>query len=130
MGKSIFIYGLFVGLVCLATFYYQLNVLGANVETARAWMFSVLCGLQLFNVLSVKSERDLSIGNLFISPWMMAAVGICGVLQLLVVTVPSFANFLHVTPLGVKDIMYIVLISSSIFWIGEAAKLIFPENHE
>jgi Ca2+-transporting ATPase len=130
MGKTIFIYGLFVGLVCLGTFYYQLNIAKAPIETARAWVFSVLCGLQLFNVLSVKCERELSIGRMLISPWMMAAVGICGLLQFLVVKIPAFAEFLHVTPLGFTDIFYIILISSSIFWIGEAAKILFPEKNQ
>ena len=126
MGTSILFYGLFIGLVCLGAFYYQLKVLGASEELARSYVFSILCGLQLFNVLSVKSERELSIGNILISPWMVAAVGICSFLQLMVVSVPAFATFMHVAPLGLRDIGYIVAISSSIFFIGEACKVLFP----
>ena len=116
--------------MCVGTFYYMHTIKKADLGTVRAYTFSLLCGLQLFQALAVKSERDFAIGNLLRSPYMIAAVLICGFMQLAVVTIPPVAKFFHVTPLGLKDILIITLMSSSIFWLVEIEKYFNRPKYE
>ena len=93
-----------------------------NVAYARAVVFTLLCGMQLFQSLTIKAERDYSIGTLTRSPWLLASFAVCMSLQLAVVTIPAAANFFKAAPLGGSEILLVLLASSSIFWLGELEK--------
>ena len=122
MGFSIFLFGLYVGILCVSTFYYMHEVVGAAEGRVRAFTFTLLCVLQLFLSLAVKSERDQSIGTLSKSPYLLGAFFFCALLQLVVVSFPMVSQFFHISPLSWVDLLKITLLGSSIFFLAELEK--------
>ena len=128
MGLSILFYGLFIGLMCIGAQWYMLSGSATptpeEVARSRAVVFTLLCGLQLFQSLTVKGERDYSIGTLTRSPWLLTSFAVCMMAQVFVVSVTSVSTFFKVAHLTWTDLGWICLASSSIFFMGEFEKMV------
>ncbi len=109
-----------VGTLALFKLYDPIN----NLVYAQTMAFSTLMMFQMFNVLNCRSERNsiFRIG-VFSNRHLIGAITISILLQLAVIYTPLATSFKTV-PLSLIDLVYVVLMSSTVLIFGEIIKLI------
>jgi Ca2+-transporting ATPase len=127
--------GLIMMLGTLGIFYYSLKTGGWDGRAidlanpphyylyAITLAFSTLMMFQMFNVINCKTLKvSIFKEGLFSNKWLIGAILLSIVLQLAVVYVPQFNVLFSTVPLSAIDWLFVVLISSSVLWIGELIK--------
>ncbi len=109
-----------VGTLALFKLYDPAN----NLIYAQTMAFSTLMMFQMFNVLNCRSEKNsiFKIG-IFSNTYLIGAITISILLQLAVIYTP-LAVFFKTVPLSLIDLVYVVLMSSTVLIFGETIKLI------
>lgn len=109
-----------VGTLALFKLYDPVN----NLIYAQTMAFSTLMMFQMFNVLNCRSEKNsiFKIG-IFSNTYLIGAITISILLQLAVIYTP-LAVFFKTVPLSLIDLVYVVLMSSTVLIFGETIKLI------
>ncbi|MHA1607512.1 MAG: calcium-transporting P-type ATPase, PMR1-type [Candidatus Freyarchaeota archaeon] len=99
------------------------NEFGFNYEEARALAFVTLIMFQLFNAINYRSEK-ISIFKLnpFSNKYLVLALMVSFVLQLLVIYVPSLQPLFKTFPLSVRDWVTVLLAASTIILLYELKK--------
>ncbi len=133
--------GLIMMLGTLGIFYYALKTGGwdggaINLDNpphyylyAVTLAFSTLMMFQMFNVINCKTLKVSTFKEgLFSNKWLVGAVMLSVGLQLAVVYVPWLNSLFSTVPLSAMDWLFVVLISSSVLWIGELIKLFGREK--
>ena len=87
---------------------------------------TALSVFQWFNAYNCRSEeKSIFRQNPFSNIFLVIAMTIVIALQLLAVYSPFLNKFLHTTPLGLKDWILIIIVSSSILITEEVRKILF-----
>jgi len=126
--KDNLIYVLLVGIVmCIGTlsvFAWVYNNSLENLGEARTAAFTTFVMFQLFNVFNCRSKTEsiFKIG-LFSNLFLIIAVLITLLIQITIVYVPFMQGIFNTVPLGLKEWIAIVLVSSSVFVLFELYKL-------
>lgn len=120
-GRKILLAGFFMGLLTVAVEYYLLK---NDVENWQTMVFAVLCFSQLWYVLGIHSNRSFFKRDFFRNSYLFITVILTTVLQLFIIYLPVFNTFFHTNPLGLNQLLAALVISSLIFWIIEARKII------
>ena len=94
-----------------------------NLEKARTITVTTSVIFQMFFVFSCRSENSLRENNLLSNRYLIGAVLLTVILQILIIYSPINAVF-HFTPLGIKDWLLIILAGSTGFIFFEVKKLI------
>ncbi len=94
-----------------------------GIGYAQTMAFSTLMMFQMFNVLNCRS-KDKSLFNIgiFSNRWLIGAIILSVLLQIIVIYTPISAIF-KTTALTLKDWLYVILASSSVFIVIEVMKL-------
>ncbi|HEX6968476.1 MAG TPA: cation-translocating P-type ATPase [Micromonosporaceae bacterium] len=95
-----------------------------SLENARTAGFTVLVLAQLFNALNARSENTSALRQLFVNPWLWAAIALAVVLQVAVVYVPLLNAAFGTTPLSPSQWLICVAMASTVLWVSELRKLI------
>lgn len=135
--------GVIMMLGTLGIFYYALKSGGWNGEAidlknpphyylyAITLAFSTLMMFQMFNVINCKTlKASVFKEGLFSNKWLIGAILLSAGLQLVVVYVPQLNSLFSTVPLSAIDWLFVVLVSSSVFWIGELIKLFKREEEK
>jgi len=113
-------------LMALATvfFFYQ-ELSNTGIEKARTIAFSLMVFFQLFNVFNMRSIRQsiFKIG-LFSNRFVILGFFTSIILQLIVLYTPFLREAFQFVALSFKEWLRIILISSSVLWVGEIYKFI------
>ncbi len=97
--------------------------LPGGIEKARTGAFTVMAFTQLFNVLNMRSlKRSIFKIGLFSNKFIVASLIVSVVLLVMVLYVPFFQGVFQFVPLGLLEVLTIVLFSSSVLWSGELYK--------
>jgi len=90
--------------------------------------FTTFVMFDMFNALSSRSS-DKSIFKIgfFSNPAFLYAVGATLVAQLAVIYVPFLQAILQTVPISFYDLLFIVVLSSTVFWADEVRKLLFEK---
>ena len=85
--------------------------------------FTAFVFFDMFNALNCRSERKsvFSLGW-FSNKMFLLAVGGSIIGQLIVIYVPFFQSVFQTEALALSDLVYLVVLTSSVFWIDECAK--------
>lgn len=129
--EGIFSHGLgfhviWVGLVMAAS---VLFVQAWSIKTGHAhWqtmVFTVLCLTQLGNVLAIRSEKEslFKIG-LFSNKYLLGAVGVTFALQMATIYVPFLNPVFKTEPLTLNELLFTLVLSSTVFIAVEIEKLV------
>ena len=94
-----------------------------NLEKARTITVTTSVIFQMFFVFSCRSENSLRENNLLSNRYLIGAVLLTVILQILIIYSPINAVF-HFTPLGIKDWLLIILAGSTGFIFFEVKQLI------
>jgi P-type Ca2+ transporter type 2C len=97
-----------------------------NAERAQTMAFITIAMFQVFNSLNVRSQnRSLFEIGVFTNKYLIGAIIISVTLLYLATVVPFMQLALNTVPLRAEDWGLIVLVSSSIFILGEIRKFIW-----
>ncbi|MEW5937959.1 MAG: HAD-IC family P-type ATPase, partial [Candidatus Thermoplasmatota archaeon] len=122
LGFHIIWVGLLMLLGTLWIFNWALEA-GEGLEKARTLAFTTIGFYQLWHVLTIHIERDTVISRkFFCNKWLLAAVGISGLLMLAVVYVPVLAQIFRTAPLSWLELLLCAAVSSSVFIAVEVEK--------
>ncbi|MBI4250106.1 HAD-IC family P-type ATPase [Candidatus Uhrbacteria bacterium] len=113
-----------IGSLGLFTAFFQDDLAKAQTLTLITLAF-----FQWFNALNCRSE-DTSIAriNPFSNPWLVAALSLVAVLQLLAVYSPLMQTLLHTVPLSLQEWGIAIAVASTIILAEELRKLLFPKK--
>jgi Ca2+-transporting ATPase len=115
--------GITTGVGTLALFYVYLP---QGLDMARSMAFTGLVAFQMWNCLNCRSEtRSLfSIGP-FSNLYLLGAIAVALLLQGVILYLPYMQGIFNTVALGANDWLVILLVSSSVFILIEARKLLF-----
>ncbi len=134
--ESIFAHGLgihvlWVGLLmaCIVLFVQAWSIRSAHTSW-QTMVFTVLCLTQLGHVLAVRSERRSFFRmGLMSNPYLLGAVSLTFVLQMMVIYVPFFNRILKTSPLSPSELAFTIMLSSLVFFAVEAEKFVRRMTH-
>jgi P-type Ca2+ transporter type 2C len=114
-----------IGLMAWAHGYTQAASYSGSPETWKTMVFTTLCLAQMGHALAVRSETQLTIQlNPWSNPYLLGAVMLTIVLQILLLYVPFLQTFFGVQPLGWVELLICLGFSTLMFvWI-ELEKLV------
>jgi len=122
LGISIIWVGLLMGLVCIAT---QSWAITAGMDRWQTMVFTVLCLSQLGNALAIRSEREsLFKQGLLSNKPLLATLVLTVALQMATIYVPLLNPVFHTAPLTLDELLLTLVLSSIVFFAGEAEKLL------
>ena len=105
--------------------------LPSGIEKARTGAFTVMATTQLFNVLNMRSlKRSIFKIGLFSNKFIIAALIASAVLLAMVLYVPFFQGVFKFAALGSLEILTIILLSSSVLWLGELYKYLKKQSRK
>ena len=112
---------LMTGLTILVFKFFLVN---DSLEKARAGAFAIMAITQLFNVLNMRSlnQSIFKIG-FFSNRLIVVGLFFSGLLILASLLIESISSRFNFAVLTLSEILIIVLISSSVLWVGEIYKL-------
>ncbi len=112
------------GLMVIGTIPLFKHFLSHSVDKARTVAFTAMSMFQLFNVFNMRSlHKSIFKIKLFSNKYLIGGL-LASFLLLLVVIYTPLANIFNFVPLNLKEFLLIVLISSSVLFVGEIYKLI------
>jgi Ca2+-transporting ATPase len=100
-----------------------------DVRYAQTMAFTVLVIFQLFNVFNGRSGYESAFKDLFSNMWIWLAVLLSTLLQAVVLYVPFLQKAFGTVPLSLRDWIVCVVVSSTVLWIRELSKLVWPKPH-
>ncbi|MBI2105604.1 HAD-IC family P-type ATPase [Candidatus Woesearchaeota archaeon] len=122
MGDYIMIGGFLSFIAMLVLFIFELSATN-NLEKARTIVVTTSVMYQMFFVFSCRSEHSIKEINLFSNRYLLGAVLLTVILQIVIIYTPINSIF-EFTPLGIKDWILITSASSTGFIFFEVKKLI------
>ncbi len=120
-----------VGIIMMTGTLLVFNYYKSDLAYAQTIAFNTLVLFQLFNVLNQRSETtSLFKLGVFSNLWLIGAVIISFLLQLMIIYVPFFQAIFNTVSLSLKDWGVCLLVSSSVLIIGEAGKFFFHKSKD
>jgi potassium/sodium efflux P-type ATPase len=101
----------------------------SSLDVARTAGFTVLVFAQMFNVFNARSANTSAFHQLFVNRWLLGAVVLGVLLQVLVVQVPLMNAAFSTAPLTVWQWTLCALMASAVLWVDEVRKLIWRAMH-
>jgi P-type Ca2+ transporter type 2C len=98
-----------------------------DMPYAQSMAFTTLMMFQLFNVFNARSDDTSVFNGLFTNPWLWGAVLLSLALHSAVVYVPFLQQAFSTVSLGPGDWIRCIAVASSVLWLRELSKLIFPK---
>ncbi|MCF7845233.1 MAG: HAD-IC family P-type ATPase [Candidatus Pacebacteria bacterium] len=104
---------------------------GEGLNKARTAVFSVLAFTQLYNAINMRSmTRSIFKIGFLSNKYVIISLFIGTLLQLAVIITPKVRDVFHFVPLSFQEILFIIIISSSVLWAGEGYKYIkYAKKH-
>jgi P-type Ca2+ transporter type 2C len=93
-----------------------------SVEYARTLAFTTLVLFELFDVFCARSDEETALHRTLRNGWLLVAVGVGLLLQLLVVYVPSLQRAFGTVPLGAADWLFCAGVAATIVVAREGGK--------
>lgn len=121
--------GIMIGVLTLLAFYIGSRFYG--VEVGRTMAFVSLGLLELIHSFNIKSEESILNKTLFDNKYLLGAFGVAGLLQIIVVIIPSIADLFGVVSLNTVQWLYVAIISIlpiAIMELQKKSNEIKPEN--
>ncbi len=122
-----------IALGTLFVFYLALKNLGwaygeklapSSYSYASTMAFTTFVIFQIFNIFNCKSpNKSVFFRELVNNRWLLMAIAIALILQMIVIYVPSLNAIFGTVPLSAKDWLISTAVASSVLWFGELLKL-------
>lgn len=128
--KETLVAGLSMGLIVFAAWVYLIKNLGLNEYVARGYVMVLMVFMQNMHVLNCRSEKQSAFKfSLKQNPLIAFSIISAIILQIIIIEVPIFSNFLQTSAVNPFRVVVLFLISISILIIMEIyKKLVFAKK--
>ncbi|MEL7074745.1 MAG: cation-translocating P-type ATPase [Cyanobacteria bacterium J06648_1] len=110
--------------ICLMVWSYNYDLDSPNPNHWKTMVFTTLCLAQMGHALAVRSSNRLTIEmNFFSNPYLLGAIALTTVLQILLIYVEPLRNFFNTSILSVTDLLICLGFSLLVFVWVEMEKL-------
>ena len=108
-------------ILCISIYFWHFN---DSIEKVRTAVFITMATTQLFNLFNMRSLRKsvFKIG-LFSNRLVLLSFFLSLAIEVLLIELPLFQRIFDFVPLETGEFLLLILISSSVLWIGELYKL-------
>lgn len=121
-GLKIVFTGLFIGVIASGS---QFVLLNKDIEHWQTMVFNILCFGQLWQVLAIRSEKELLVKKgIFTNLYLLGAVLLTVLLQMSIIYIPFLSSVFHTAVLSAKEFVTTIVISSFVFIGLEFSKLL------
>jgi Ca2+-transporting ATPase len=123
--------GLMATAIVASTLGWFLVRTSSGVATARVQTetFTLLAICEWFNVLNCRSERRSAFSlGLFKNRWLVGGLVVGNLLQLAVVFWTPLSNVFHTVAIGIREMLMLAAVGSSVLWVEELRKLIVRQR--
>jgi len=94
-----------------------------DLEKARTYAFLLMSLTQIFNVLNLRSfKNSLFVTSFRLNPYLVLGLIFSLFLQVFIIFTPAVSKFLGFSQISLFEFIYFVLLSSSVFIVGEIYK--------
>ena len=122
--EEILISGLFIGLLVFLCWYYLLNKLNMDPIFARGYIMTLMVFIQNVHVLNCRSESESIFKVPINNPFLLLSVLTTIFLQIIIMTHQGLSKFLKINAISFKELLYLLLLSSTVLIIMEIYKKI------
>ena len=120
---------LMAGLMAVGTIPLFRHFIPQGIDKARTVAFTTMSMFQLFNVLNMRSlKKSLFKIGICSNKWVLLGLGASFLLMLGVIFLPWISDVFRFVPLTIGELAMIILITSSVFVVGEIYKFIRYRN--
>ena len=110
--------------ICLMVWSYNYDLGSANSNHWKTMVFTTLCLAQMGHALAVRSNTRLTIEmNFFSNPYLLGAIALTTILQILLIYVAPLRNFFNTSILSMTDLLICLGFSLLVFVWVEMEKL-------
>ena len=110
--------------ICLMVWSYNRDLNSANPDRWKTMVFTTLCLAQMGHALAVRSNTRLTMEmNFFSNPYLLGAIALTTVLQILLIYVAPLRNFFETSILSATDLLICLGFSLLVFVWVEIEKL-------
>jgi Ca2+-transporting ATPase len=95
---------------------------GGSLRHAQTMTFTTLMLFQLFNAFNARSDEDSALPGVLENRWLLSAIALSILLQLVVVYVPFLQQAFSTEKLSGFDWLRCTLVASSVLWLREIQK--------
>ncbi|WMW22986.1 HAD-IC family P-type ATPase [Methanolobus mangrovi] len=106
-------------------YFLEINSRGMNISKAQTIVLNTIVFFEIFYLFNSKSIYENVLGRLFSNRIMLGGVALVLLLQLSITYSPLMNDVLRTAPLEILDWMIIILVSSTVFFVIEAEKLVY-----
>jgi magnesium-transporting ATPase (P-type) len=99
-----------------------------NISKAQTIVLNTIVLFEVFYLFSSKSIYENVIGRMFSNRIMLGGISLVLLLQLFITYSPLMNSVLRTAPLEIIDWMIILLVSSTVFFVIEAEKLVYRKR--
>jgi len=122
---EVLISGLFIGILVFAVWYYLINVISVDTSTARGYILMLMVFIQNMHVLNCRSEkRSIFKTSMRTNPFVIFSILSSIILQIIVMEVPIFSEFLQTHNLHFKEIFAMFIVAIPVIIVMELYKVI------
>ena len=123
--QEILFSGITTGLLVFVIWYYLIKVIGMDVQTARGYTMALMVFIQNIHVFNCRSEKQSAFSiSLKSNPLIVISFLSSIILQIIVMEVPMFSQFLQTTSIPLKHLFYLFLLASIVLVSMEIYKKI------
>jgi len=122
---SVLTAGISIGLIVFAVWVYLIKVVNLDVDLARGYVMMLMVFMQNIHVLNCRSEQRSALEiSLKSNPLVIFSILSAFILQIIMMEVPFLSKFLATSPMPVRDIIILFIVSGLVFVIMEIYKKI------
>lgn len=129
LALTIVLEGIMIGVLSLIAFSIGNNKFG-DLAIGRTMAFAVLSLSQLVHSFNMRSESSLFKIGVFSNIYLVGAFLVCGLMQIMVISLPALASIFRVVPLDVSQWCIVATLSFLPFVIVEAQKWAGKEDNK
>ena len=111
--------------ICLMVWSYNHDLTSSNPNHWKTMVFTTLCLAQMGHALAVRSNTRLTLEmNFFSNPYLLGAIALTTILQILLIYVAPLRNFFNTSILSATDLLICLGFSMLVFVWVELEKLV------
>jgi len=129
--QEIIVSGLTIGVIVFIVWYYLINIAKMDVNVARGYIMALMVFIQNIHVFNCRSEQKSAFKVPLKNNKLIVIGVLCSVLlQVIVMEVPFLSSLLQTTQIPVINMIYLVLIATTVLIVIEIYKTIKKINNK
>ena len=127
--NEIFISSVIMAIVEFIVYVYLLKVKKTDIETTRALLLTLMVFMENIHIFNCRSEKISLFKIPFIcNKFLIGSIIITSLIQVVIVSVPTLANFLKISVVQIKEVLVLLLLTIPVLFTMEIFKKVKKER--